>query len=296
MNQKKFDTLVAIKLMNDKKLSQRKIANHLGFSLGSVNQLLSDLETDAYINDQYVLSKKADDFLAKHKVDRAIIMAAGMGERLMPLTLSTAEPLLNINGVVIIESIIESIKKQGIEEIIIVRGYLKEQFEYLKEKYTNIKFIDNDLYNESKNIRSIYLAKDYIENAYIFESDLLIHNPDLITPYQLNSAYYGKPTDLTHDWCFKTRSGIITGIKIGGEKVHEMVGISYWTHEDGKQLSKDIETFINKPGGIELFWDDVPLKLAKESYTVYIRDCKESDVTEINTYSQVLSLDEKYKI
>lgn len=296
MNTKQFDTLVAIKHLNDPKLSQRKLSRYLNFSLGSVNKHLLALNQEGYISESYAITSLGNEFLESCRVQRAIIIAAGMGERLMPVTLKMPEPLININGVVIIESIIDSIIKHGITEIIIVRGYLKEQFDYLLKRYPMIQFIDNDLYNESKNIRSIYQARDYLENTYIIEADLLIHNPDVISPYQLHSSYYGKPKDISHDWCFKSRAGIITDIGIGGKKVHEMVGISYWTHSDGKQLKQDIETMIQQPGGMELFWDDVPLKHKKDSYQIYIKDCAEADVTEINTYSQLRRLDSKYDL
>lgn len=296
MNQKQFDVLVSCKLFESEKVSQRKIAKRCGISLGSVNKLLADLHELNMIHDDYALTQIGQEFLDAHKVKRAIILAAGFGERLMPLTLNTAKPLLRVHNVRIIDSIIETILKQGIEEIIIVRGHLKEQFDVLKETYPQIRFIDNDLYNESKNIHSVYLARDYLQGAYIFESDLLIHNHDMISPYQLNSTYYGKKKDLTHDWCFSVKAGIITDLSIGGKNVYEMVGISYWNPEDAPQLKQDLEEVINSPGGMELFWDDVPLKLKKQNYTVYISECLDEDITEINTYTQIQAMDPIYKV
>lgn len=295
MNQKQFDVLVSCKLFENSRISQRKIAERCAISLGSVNKLLADLLELGMIHEDYALTELGEAFLNKNKVKRAIIIAAGFGERLMPLTLNTAKPLLRIRNERIIDTIIDSILKQGIEEIIIVRGHLKAQFDVLKEKYPQVQFIDNNLYNESKNIHSIYLAKDYLEGAYIFESDLLIHNLDIIVPYQLNSIYYGKKKDVSNDWCFSVKSGIITDIAIGGKNVYEMVGISYWTPDDAKQLALDIEEIIHQPGGLELFWDEIPLKYMKQNYSIYINPCKDEDVTEINTYSQIKEMDEIYR-
>ncbi len=296
MNQKQFDVLVSLHQLRDDRISQRKIAQKLKISLGSVNSILAELHELNMIQDSYKLTLEGQAFLEEHKVERAIIIAAGFGERLMPLTLNTAKPLLHIHNVRLIDSVIDMLHKQGIEEIIIVRGHLKNQFDVLLDKYPNLKFIDNDLYNESKNINSIYLAREYLENTYICEADLLVKNPDMISPYQLNSVYYGKKKKMSNDWCFTTKAGIITQVSIGGKNIHEMVGISFWNKQDGLQLQSDIDAFIHSPGGMELFWDDVPLKLAKQNYQIHISDCDEDDIIEINTFSQIKAMDPIYRI
>ena len=63
-----------------------------------------------------------------NKVKHAIIMAAGMGKRLRPLTLDVPKPLIPINGKTMIDTIIQGLHANKIEEIYIVVGYLKEQF------------------------------------------------------------------------------------------------------------------------------------------------------------------------
>lgn len=69
-----------------------------------------------------------------HKVERAIILAAGIGKRMNPVTLKTPKPLVKVNGVRMIDTIIKALYDNGITEIYIVVGYLKEQFsEVLKE-------------------------------------------------------------------------------------------------------------------------------------------------------------------
>ena len=77
---------------------------------------------------------------------RAIILAAGMVSRLRPLTLNMPKPLIKINNESIIERQIKFIREIGINEIIVMTGYLKEEFEFLKEKY-GVKIIYNDKYD-----------------------------------------------------------------------------------------------------------------------------------------------------
>ena len=66
---------------------------------------------------------------------------------------------------------------------------MKEQFDQLLYKYPMIKFLDNDLYNEANNISSAVYARYLLSNAYVFEADLLISNPKIITKYHYCSDF-----------------------------------------------------------------------------------------------------------
>ena len=69
------------------------------------------------------------------EVKRAIIMAAGLGNRMKPVTLDTPKPLIKVNGKRMIDTIIDALHQNGINEIYVVVGYKKEQFYEWKEKY-----------------------------------------------------------------------------------------------------------------------------------------------------------------
>ena len=78
-----------------------------------------------------------------NRVKRAIIMAAGYGNRMLPITHTIPKPLIKVNGISMIETIIQALLKNEIEEIYIVVGYLKEQFKMLTKKYPMVSLIEN---------------------------------------------------------------------------------------------------------------------------------------------------------
>ena len=58
----------------------------------------------------------------------AILMAAGLGSRMKPLTDTVAKPLVRVNGVPLIETVIAALEKRGVSDIYVVTGYRAEQF------------------------------------------------------------------------------------------------------------------------------------------------------------------------
>ena len=294
LTKNQFDVLDCI-ISSEKKLSQRNIAKQTKLSVGTVNKTLLELDNLNYIKNNEI-TETGIEALEPYRVKRAILIAAGLGSRLIPITLNTPKPLIRVKGKRIIESLLDALIEADIEEIYIVRGYLGEQFDTLLYKYPNLKFITNDKFNEANNISSVVLAKDYLQNAYIVESDLLLHNKNLIKKYQYSSNYLGIPVEVSNDWCLHTTNKIISKVSIGGENCFQMVGISYWTEKDGAQLAKDAEEVFNAPGGKERYWDQVPLEYCINNYKLSVRQCTFDDIIEIDTFNELKAIDKAYDV
>ena len=290
-----FDVLIFLEHeKNEKKLTQRNIARMTGLSLGTVNKVMLFLgEKGLFENNG--LTEAGFKALEPYRVKRAIFIAAGFGSRLVPITLNTPKPLVRVRGTRIIDTLLDAVCAAGIDEIIIVRGYLGEQFDQLKYKYPMIKFLENPIYNESNNISSIMCVRYMLQNAYVLESDLLLINPALIRKYQYASNYLGVPVERTDDWCFETCNGIITRIRLGGQSCHQMFGISYWNQIDGAKLADHIKQVYEMPGGKERFWDQVALEYFIKDYSVEVRGCTFDDIIEIDTFNELKKLDDTYR-
>lgn len=294
MTEKEFDVLSILE-SHRVKLSQRELAKDIGVSVGTINSTLVTLE-DAGFVENGIITQKGIESLEPYRVKRAVFIAAGFGSRLVPITLNTPKSLIRVKGERIIDSMLDAVIKAGIEEIIIVRGYLSEQFDQLLYKYPNIKFIENPAYNETNNISSAMCARFNLSNAYILEADILLKNPELIKKYQYCSNYCGVKCDSTDDWCLSANKGRVTGVSVGGVNGYRMVGISYWTEKDGKHLSECIEKVYKMPGGKERYWDNVPLTYFINDFDIHIRECSFDDFVEIDTYNELKALDSVYRI
>ncbi len=293
LNRKEFNILEC--LLENEKITQREAAQKTGMSIGSVNKVMSALTEKGLVCDGKI-TQDGINALEPYKVKRAIFIAAGFGSRLVPITLNTPKPLVRVNGKRIIDGLIDAVLAAGIEEIIIVRGYLAEQFDQLLYKYPMIKFIENPLFNEANNISSAMCARYMFSNAYVFEADLLISNPSIVKKYQYTSNFLGIPTERTDDWCFITKNGVILEQKIGGVNCHQMIGISYWNESDGLKLADHIKTAYEMPGGKEFYWDQIPLKVFANEYTIEVRECKYEDIVEIDTFRELKLIDKSYDI
>ena len=294
LTKREFDILAEMAQSNEE-LSQRDLARILDVSLGTVNKKVADLSDQGLISGKTITAEGID-ALEPYRVKRAILLAAGFGSRLVPITLNTPKPLVRVHNKRIIETLLDAIVAAGIEEIYIVRGYLAEQFDILLKKYPNIRFIENPAYNETNNISSMECARFLVGNAYVLESDFYLSNPKLIRKYQYSSNYLGIPVDITDDWCFKMKGDVIDEVGIGGTSCYQMVGISYWTEEDGNRLAGHIDDVYRAPGGKERYWDLVPLTYHADSYEVHVRPCTSDDIVEIDTFNELKAIDKTYAV
>ena len=294
LTRKQFDVLEKM-AAETTPITQRDLEKLTGHSLGTINRVMKEL-TDAGLVSNGIITAEGLNMLEPYRAKRAVFIAAGFGSRLAPITFNTPKPLVRVKGTRIIDHLLDACLEAGIDEIYIVRGYLAEQFDQLLYKYPTIKFLENPVYNEANNISSGMIARDLLSNSYVFEADLLLSNPKIITKYHYTSDFLAIKKERTDDWCFEVKDRVIIEEKVGGEDCWQMVGISYWNNEDGKKLAKDIPEVYSMPGGKERYWEQVPLVYKKKNYAVEVRECFEEDIVEIDTFRELKQIDPTYDV
>lgn len=294
-----FEILAFLEKKEMRTHSIRALSDAIKISGNTVSSSLDSLVCAGLVNikgDALGITDAGLAALEPYRVKRAVILAAGFGSRMMPATADRPKPMVTVNGVRIIDTLLDALTAVGITDITLVRGYKKERFEELLPKYPFLKLVDNDIYDSTNNISSAMAVLDRIDACYLCEADLYITNPDIITKYQYASNILGSYSLETDDWSFRMENGHITQYQKGNTYCYNYYGISYWTPEDSAKLRRDFrQVYEEEPEGKDQFWEFVPLVLRKESYAVEIRQCEKSDIMEIDNYYELAQLDPAYR-
>ena len=228
-----------------------------------------------------------------------ILLAAGMGTRMRPLTETTPKPLLKAGDTMLIETVIKSLETQGVSDIYVITGYLAEQFDILPKLYPKVSLIHNPEYDIKNNLTSLYVVADKLrgEDCFICEADLYIKSTNILSECLSGgicphlSGYFGKLVPgHSDDWVFDLdEAGIITRVGKTGTDAYNMVGLSFLKKSDSTILADEIIKAYQTPGTEEFFWDDVVNRnLDKLKLTVF--PVGSDDIYEVDTPEELASL------
>lgn len=220
---------------------------------------------------------------------RAILLAAGMGTRLRPLTFTTPKSLIEVNGRPMLEKQIEFLKEIGIDEIIVVAGYLKEKFEYLKKKY-GIKLIYNDKFDIYNNIYTMYLVRGYLGDSYVIDADVYLHKNFLDKNLEKSTYFSGYKTDFKNEWKLVfDENNKVRDIVVEDGEGHILSGISYWSKADSTIIIKELEKCIENGDFKNLYWDDI-VKDNLDKLEIFVKKIGDKDCFEIDSLEDLNAL------
>ena len=223
-----------------------------------------------------------------HIVKRAIIMAAGVGVRMCPLTRTTPKPLIAVNGVRMIDTVVDGLRKNGITEIYVVAGHLKEQFHAWAADEPDVTIIDNPYYDSCNNIGSLYVAREHLSDCIILDGDQIIYNQEILDPHFTRSGYNAVWCEgETKEWLMDVENGIVKSCsRTGGSHGWQLYSISRWSAEDGAKLKAHLEQEFES-GNRQIYWDDVAMFCHFEEYELGIREMQRSDIVEIDDLEEL---------
>lgn len=232
-----------------------------------------------------------------HIVKRAIIMAAGIGKRMQPLTFETPKPLVKVNGVRMIDTVVDGLKANGINEIYVVVGHLKELFyKWAKgQSQKGIELIDNPYYDSCNNISSLYVAREHLGDCIILDGDQIIYNSAILDPCFTLSGYNAVWCEgETDEWLMDVNDGVVQSCsRTGGSHGWQLYSISRWTAEDGEKLKHHLEQEFES-GNKQIYWDDVAMFCHFNDYNLGIHEMKAEDIIEIDGIDELAAIDPSY--
>ena len=226
----------------------------------------------------------------------AIILAAGKSNRFAPFTYEKPKGLFIVRGEVLIERQIEQLIESGIDEIIVVIGYMKEKFFYLEQKFHQVKLVVNNTFGKYGNIYSLFVAKEYLNNTYICCADqYFLHNPFLEDnadniSYRACSFYTKKFREFSIDY---TDAKVISGCYIGGSDKMAMIGHAYFNERFSQKFKEFMENEINDFGIANTFWEEFYEKHIKE-LTLYIKEYENDEILEFDTIDELRKFDSDF--
>lgn len=283
MNLVEADLLLALNQQHIE--NQRALSEITGHSLGAVNQALTSLATDGYV-EGFSLLPRAQKRIQACRPKNAILLAAGYGMRMIPIQKEGPKALLCVRGEKLIERQIRQLQEVGIRNITIVVGFMKEKFEYLVDLF-GVKLVVNPLYYRKNNLTSLALVRDRIANTYILPCDLYCaQNP--FSTSELYSWYLMSDLPDAESGVRINRKKEI--VKTARGEGLSMVGISYLCGEDADRVRANLAAYDRSPRFDDCFWEEALYE--KNKMFVKARQVSAGDVIEINTFEELRAVDD----
>lgn len=284
MNNIESNILLAIH--NNSFTNQRDISAQTGFSLGLVNKTILTLQSEGLLTADLVISKEGSALIQENSPKNAIILAAGVGLRMVPINTIQPKGLISVKGERIIERLINQLHEKNITDITIVVGFMKEKFEYLIDKY-NVKLVYNKDYVDKDNLYSLNRVSNKINNTYIIQSDVYsFTNPFSTSEF---NSWCSLAEERTKKLKIKVDKQFSISYTNKPAEMNQLIGISYINKNDSEILVENIKNCLTNFDCEASKWEESLFKY--NNISVFPKLFKNNQMYEITSYEDLLFID-----
>jgi len=281
-----FDSEIMNSLHRHPFTNQRNLAAETGFSVGLVNKSLRSLRQEGLLREDHSLTPAAEQLFASRSPRQAVILAAGFGMRMVPISQEVPKALLEVKGEVLIERQIRQLREAGIREISVVVGFMKERFEYLIDAF-GVRLIVNDEYARKNNLVSLRRAEKHLDNCYIVPCDVYC----AVNPFraaELRSWYMVSDVEDPESTVRVNRRGDLAFAGAGDPRCG-MIGVAYLTEPEASVVRSRLKEMAADPRHADDFWEETLRE--GDRMLLPARQVSREDAFEINTYEQLREID-----
>lgn len=289
LNINEFNTLRYIAENNVS--NQREISKYLDLSLGTVNSILKNLISYGLITNEYELTEVGEKSLKPFAVDNAIILAAGMSTRFVPISYEKPKGLISVKGEVLIERLIRQLKETGVPEIVVVVGYMMDKFIYLREKY-GVKLVVNNEFETKNTHSSIYHARDYLGNTYIVCSDNY-YPENMFHRYEYRAFYcsiYLPGTSYVERGFTFDKNNLVIDTQKPSVNQWIMYGHAYYDHNFTSEFKPILERYYGQEGVENMYWETIYAENVK-SLKMWGLKCTQDQILEFDSVDELKQFD-----
>ncbi len=238
---------------------------------------------------------------------KAVLLAAGVGSRIRPLTDNSPKSLLDVAGKSILYRMLDNVQAVGMTDVVVITGYLEDQIKaFITENFPglNVTFKRNDKYEETNTGYSLLLTREFVEGHDFvkFDADVVFEKAILekLLASKVSALCIDRNINLEAEEVkvITDDSGKVleVGKKLDPHKANgESIGIEKITADAGKVLFAELDALLQDQANWQEYYDDSYTTLVNKGVPFEAVDITGLKWVEIDTHADYARAQEIFK-